>query len=219
MGAEMKNIIGTRIYSRLYGEGIIVNEEDGLIWIDFSDKKNVCFQATASLTGENPFLKSDDQSIIEYLNYRIKIEKDIQIQNETIENMKKLGIDDQYIEAYKSGGQKFLFTSNCIKEIKAESEPYLYDSIIWFETNFDSKVYAVFAIPNIFGNEIFTYAFLEQRCSIEVKGNLAFTFAYYLNPNCEHCGENRPLGIQITSSGLYALPEEFSSFVWKYFDK
>ena len=76
--------------------------------------------------------------------------------------------------------------------------------------NKKSKVYAILAVPNVFDDKVFTYAFLEQRHPLEVKGNLAFTFAYYLNPNCKHCGENRPLAIQIAKNGFFALPDELS---------
>lgn len=215
----METIIGKQLFSKMYGQGIITKEEDGIIWVDFlnQDKNNVCFQATASFAGENPFLTSEDKSVLDYIQYRIEIEKDIQVQNEIINNMKKIGIDDHCIDEYSLNKQIFLFTRDSIKPITSESEPYLCDSINWFESNYKSRVYAVLAIPNVFGDEIFTYAFLEQCHPLEVKGKLAFTFAYYLNPNCERCGENRPLAIQITKSGFFALPDEFSGFVWKYF--
>ena len=217
----METIIGKRLYSKMYGQGIITKEEDGIIWVDFlnKDKNNVCFQATASFAGEKPFLTSEDKSVLDYIQHRIEIEKDIQEQNDIIDNMKKIRINDACIEKYTLSKQIFLFTKDSIKAITVESEPYLYDSVQWFENGYKSKVYAVLAIPDIFNNKIFTYAFLERRHSLEVKGNLAFTFAYYLNPNCEHCGENRPLAIQITKNGFFALPDELSGFVWKYFEK
>ena len=215
----METIIGKHLFSKTYGEGIIVSEEDGLIWVDFlsQNKKNVCFQATASFLGNNPFLSSEDESVLAYIKNRFEVEKDIQAQNETIENMKNLGIDNQCIESYISSKKNLLFNGNFIKQITAESEPYLYDSIKWFESEFDSKVYATLPVPNVFGDEIFTYVFLEQREAIEFKGNLALTYAYYLNPNCKRCGERKPLGIQITKSGLYALPCEFIGVVKRCF--
>ena len=78
----------------------------------------------------------------------------------------------------------------------------MYEHIKWHEEKFQDKVYAVLPVPNAFATELFTYAFLKPSQSVEIKGNIAFTFAYYLNPICERCGETRPLGIQLTDNGL-----------------
>ena len=37
------DIIGKKVYSRVYGEGVIINEEDGIITIDFLNKNKKVF--------------------------------------------------------------------------------------------------------------------------------------------------------------------------------
>ena len=39
----METIIGKRLYSKMYGQGIIDKEEDGIIWVDFLIKIKIMF--------------------------------------------------------------------------------------------------------------------------------------------------------------------------------
>ena len=55
------------------------------------------------------------------------------MQNEIIDNMKKIGINHSCIEKYTLSKQIFLFTRDSINAITSESEPYLWDSVQWFQ--------------------------------------------------------------------------------------
>ena len=215
---HMSEIIGKTLKSTIYGEGVIVNEEDGVIWVDFAEaqKQNVCFHATASFSGDTPFLTSDDANILAYIEERIQEEKNIRAKQRAIQSMRKLRIDPEYIDAFLNKDVVHCFRGDIISAVYKEYD--LYKKIKWFERTNDSIVYAVLPVPDTYGGRIFTEALLYESKStkekesnpIKTKGKLAFTSAYYSNPNRSECGEDRQIVIQFCNKGIWALPEIFA---------
>lgn len=211
----MNTIIGKQVYSRIFGEGIIISENDGIIYVDFINvnKKNVCFHATASFLGNSPYLTTKDKSVLEYLQHQIKKERDIQRMLEVSNCMHNLGISSKHINEYFIEGRIYIYNGYDISEITIESNKYLFDAIKWFEQKNDSKVYAVVPVPECFSNNVFTYALLLNDSLLTIRGNIVLTYAFFLNPNISKAGENKPLCLHIANSGIWTLPEEFNGTI------
>ena len=223
------NVIGKKIYSIQYGVGTIINEDDGLIWIDFDseNKKNVCFQATAAFSKEQAFLTSTDSDVIEYLNYRKDFEAKQKAKVLAIEALRYLKIDDKVIDDFMENDTIYLINGNSFTKVQHVDDKKLIKGIEWYTQETGDLVYAAFPVPNEFGNELFTYALLYIRRGwqknderfLKVKGNLGYAYAFYQHTIFEEGGEDRPLGLHLSNGGAYALPEMFLSPVFRLLEK
>ena len=222
-------ILGKKIYSIQYGVGIITNEDDGLIWIDFEseNKKNVCFQATAAFSKEQAFLTSTDSDVIEYLNYRKDFEAKQKAKVLAIEALRYLKIDDKVIDDFMENDTIYLINGNSFTKVKDVADKKLIKGIEWYTKETGDLVYAAFPVPNDVGNKLFTYALLYIRRGwqknderfLKVKGNLGFAYAFYQHITFEEGGESRPLGLHLSNGGAYALPVLFLNPVMDLLEK
>ena len=222
-------ILGKKIYSIQYGVGTIINEDDGLIWIDFDgkNKKSVCFQATAAFSKEQAFLTSTDSDIIEYLNYRKDFEATQKAKVLAIEALRYLKIDDKVVDDFMENDTIYLINGNSFTKVQDMTDKKLIKGIEWYAKETGDLVYAAFPVPDEFGNGLFTYALLYIRRGwqknderfLKVKGNLGFAYAFYQHITFEEGGEDRPLGLHLSNGGAYAMPEMFLSPVFRLLEK
>lgn len=216
-------VIGKKVFSIHYGEGVITKAEDGLIWIDFFERKEVCFQATAALATAGGVLTYTDENISKYLKHIEAMEKKQKLHYLAVECLKKLQVPSMCMDDFQKNGVVYLITGKKPIAIADTQDEKLIKGLDWYRENHDGYVYAAVAIPNFTGDGLFTYAYLtvDSRKKdviddwFKVRGNYAWLYTFYQNINFYSGGENRPLALHLTENGIYAMPEIFENVVEK----
>ena len=216
-------VIGKTVQSATYGKGIIVNENDGIITVDFENHKNICFQATASFKGEFPFLIYDDLEIKSYLDAREEIESYKQAKSIAVEQLRLLRVPEEHIKDFIEKDTIYFLNGKSTVDINLSGREKLIKGLEWYRQNHKGMVYAALAIPDQHGEKLFSYVYLyvypdrkaHDKRFFHVKGNIGYAYAFFQNINHYNGGEDMLISFHITEEGVYGMPWPFTGTVEK----
>ena len=202
------------VHNVRYGNGYIEKIEKDLIWVKFEKETlPVCFHLLSAFTGMPPFLKTDDEELLSYIDFLIKDNALLEMKEEAISNLEKLGISETCIDSFKTNNLIYLLEGKRVVPVDRD----LLKNIKDYETKENAVAYAVLNIPSDCGEKTERYIFLsiEKYANVKsfiIEGKCCFVRGRIWNNKTKATEYATSIGLQLTQSGIWCMPLSLSKW-------
>lgn len=202
------------VHNIRYGNGYIEKIEKDLIWVKFEQEElPVCFHLLSAFTGFPSFLKTDDEELLSYIDFLIKENVLLELKEEAISNLEKLGLSQIFINSFKTNNTIYFLEGKKVAPVDQD----MVKNIKEYETKANAVVYAVLNIPSDCGEKTERYIFLsiEKHANIKsfmTEGKCCFVRGRIWNNETKDMEYATSIGLQLTQSGIWCMPLSLSKW-------